>query len=139
MEALDAPPVDGSGGAQPRPSRRKMPVKLRAGSESPGARCASWLHGAVPHAPGCAAGCTAAHDFAALPAAYVYLLGLYLGDGSIATHPRGVFRLRFSLDTRYPGIIENCVTGSWSWRRRTRVGQVSHGTWVEVNCYSKSW
>jgi hypothetical protein len=26
--------------------------------------------------------------------ASTYLLGLYLGDGCIATHPRGVFRLR---------------------------------------------
>lgn len=26
--------------------------------------------------------------------AYVHLLGLYLGDGSISTHPRGVYRLR---------------------------------------------
>jgi hypothetical protein len=87
----------------------------------------------------CDAGCTNIHDFAALPAAYVYLLGLYLGDGSIAAHPRGVYRLRFSLDTRYPGIIDQCVSAIGEVAPANRVGQVSHGTWVEVNCYSKSW
>ena len=40
--------------------------------------------------------------------AYVYLLGLYLGDGSIASHPRGVFRLRISLDRAYPVIMAEC-------------------------------
>jgi hypothetical protein len=98
-----------------------------------------WLRGIVPHAPACAAGCTVVHDFEALPAAYVYLLGLYLGDGSIATHPRGVYRLRFSLDTRYPEIIGRCICAITEVAPENRVGQVSHGTWVEVNCYSKSW
>jgi hypothetical protein len=37
------------------------------------------------------------------------LLGLYLGDGSIATHPRGVYRLRIFLDRAYPGIVAECV------------------------------
>lgn len=40
--------------------------------------------------------------------AYAYLLGLYLGDGWIATHPRGVFRLRIFLDRRYPLIVAEC-------------------------------
>jgi hypothetical protein len=97
-----------------------------------------WLRGSVPHAPACVAGCVVAHDFKALPASYVYLLGLYLGDGSIATHPRGVYRLRFSLDTRYPTIIDDCVTAIGEVAPDNRVGQVSHNTWVEVNCYSKS-
>jgi hypothetical protein len=37
--------------------------------------------------------------------AYAYLLGLYLGDGIISKHPKGVFRLRIFLDRRYPGIV----------------------------------
>jgi hypothetical protein len=44
-----------------------------------------------------------AHEFAELPAAYVYLLGLYLGDGCISPVHRGVYRLRIALDMRYPG------------------------------------
>lgn len=98
-----------------------------------------WLRGSVPHPPACAAGCTAIHDFDALPAVYVYLLGLYLGDGSIATHPRGVYRLRFSLDTRYPQIIEQCETAITAIAPDNRVSRISHGTWVEVCCYSKAW
>lgn len=40
--------------------------------------------------------------------AYAYLLGLYLGDGYIATHPR-TYRLRIALDFSYPGIIGECA------------------------------
>jgi hypothetical protein len=39
------------------------------------------------------------------PADYVELLGLYLGDGCISKGPR-TFRLRISLDAKYPAIIE---------------------------------
>jgi hypothetical protein len=49
------------------------------------------------------------HDFSALPAPeYSYLLGMYLGDGYIARHRRGVWRLRISMDANYPCIIEDC-------------------------------
>jgi hypothetical protein len=41
-----------------------------------------------------------------LGAAYVYLLGLYLGDGTISFSGRS-FQLRLSLDARYPDIIES--------------------------------
>jgi hypothetical protein len=51
----------------------------------------------------------AAHDFDRLPWSYAYLLGLYLGDGCLSNHPRGVFRLRVVLDVRYPGIVAECV------------------------------
>jgi hypothetical protein len=44
------------------------------------------------------------HDLSTLPAAYVYLLGMYLGDGCLSSHPRDVYKLRISLDARYPGI-----------------------------------
>ena len=41
--------------------------------------------------------------------AYAYLLGLYLGDGYIATGPKGVYHLRIYLDRAYPVIIAECV------------------------------
>jgi len=41
--------------------------------------------------------------------AYAHLLGLYLGDGSISAHARGVYRLRVSLDRAYPTIVAECV------------------------------
>ena len=49
-------------------------------------------------------GCDA-HSFDRLLPAYVYLLGLYLGDGCISEQRRRVYRLRVVLDLRYPGII----------------------------------
>lgn len=73
-----------------------------------------WLRGAIPRS---ARGSTdgeceqcggAGHDFAALPREYMYLLGLYLGDGCISAHPRGVYRLRIFRDAAYPGIIRAC-------------------------------
>ncbi len=51
----------------------------------------------------------AAHDFDRLPPSYVYLLGIYLGDGCLSKHRRGVFRLRVVLDSRYPGIVAECA------------------------------
>lgn len=39
---------------------------------------------------------------------YAYLLGLYLGDGCISQTPRS-FRLRITLDIRYPNIIDECA------------------------------
>lgn len=74
-------------------------------------------------------------------AAYVYLLGLYLGDGSIATVPRGVHKLRISLDARYPQIIETCVDAMRQVMPQNRSGLTScgTGTWFEAWCYSKAW
>jgi Homeodomain-like domain len=50
-----------------------------------------WISGREPRQPRVADACTgcgwAAHDFGALPVDYVYLLGLYLGDGCLSTHP----------------------------------------------------
>jgi hypothetical protein len=37
--------------------------------------------------------------------AYAYLLGVYLGDGCLSLHPRGVYRLRITCDLKYPEII----------------------------------
>src|SRR5689334_17512829 len=40
--------------------------------------------------------------------AYSYLLGLYLGDGTLSRHPRDVYRLRIFLDRAYPVIVGEC-------------------------------
>jgi transcriptional regulator with XRE-family HTH domain len=79
------------------------------------------------------------HDFASLPPQdYAYLLGLYLGDGDIARHPRDVFRLTVSLDQRYPDIVEACASAV------TRVIDRPPGIrevdgCVRVVSYSKRW
>ncbi len=41
--------------------------------------------------------------------AYFYLLGQYLGDGSLAETHRGVYRLRISMTWDYPGILVETV------------------------------
>lgn len=93
----------------------------------------------------CGAG---AHEFEQLPLAYVYLLGIYLGDGCIARHPRGVYRIRINLDLRHPRIIEECKAAIASvlpankvhvlHRRSNYVDRPTYSH-VEVSAYSKSW
>jgi hypothetical protein len=69
--------------------------------------------------------------------AYSYLLGLYLGDGCIATHPRS-YRLRISLDQKYSNIIAECKA-AMAVLLPNRVGQVQCPGCVEVNSYSQHW
>ena len=71
---------------------------------------------------------------------YAYLLGVYLGDGCISTHPRDVYRLRISLDAKYPEIIAECCSAMREIMPSNRVStQLIQDSWVEVHSYSKSW
>jgi hypothetical protein len=79
------------------------------------------------------------HEFELLTADYVYLLGLYLGDGCISLHRRGVYRLRIALDARYPGIIDSAV-GAMSAVHAGRISrQLRPQNYVEVSSYWKCW
>lgn len=108
-----------------------------------------WLAGKVPaHSndvvgevePSCPACGHDQHQFSALDGTYAYLLGLYLGDGSIATHRRNVYKLRITLDTKYPGIITCAAVAMhevrqghvWVQRRRGH-------NYVDVSSYWKAW
>jgi hypothetical protein len=98
-----------------------------------------WLAGRIPHASRddrCAT-CHTKHVITD-PASYAYLLGLYLGDGYIAAHPRGVFRLRIVLDERYPGIIASCVTAIEA-VVANKVSLLPRKGCIEVRAYSKGW
>lgn len=90
----------------------------------------------------------AAHRFAELPDAYVYLLGLYLGDGCVSAHPRNVFRLRIFLDLIYPKIIDECEAAMRTVVSRSKVHRLARWSTyvereepshVEVSSFSKAW
>lgn len=60
--------------------------------------------------------------------AYAYLLGMYLGDGCLSLHRRGVYRLRIACDLKYPDIIDEVATHIVSPPMRWRVS-TSTGPW----------
>jgi hypothetical protein len=104
-----------------------------------------WLTGRVPAStqPGAAA-CDrcggAAHPYAELPKDYVYLLGLYLGDGCVSRHAREVYRLRITLDVAYPGIIAACAHAMAEvLPRAQRVAKVPRKGCCDVSSYWKGW
>ena len=103
----------------------------------------TWLSGALPRVaresrcPECGG---PPHEFTALPPTYAYLLGLYLGDGTIAAHPRGVFKLRIFLDVKYPGIISECAAAIHTVSPENTVKRrFTKDNCVEVYSYSKTW
>jgi hypothetical protein len=89
--------------------------------------------------PGALSPCGVLHDLSALPpAAYAYLLGLYLGDGCLS-RSRRVWRLRIALDTKYPAIIERCRQAMEVLLPGQHAGMVQKVGCVEVGMYSKHW
>jgi hypothetical protein len=83
--------------------------------------------------------CGDTHDLQGVPTHYAYLLGMYLGDGCISRHRREVFKLRISLDARYPEIVSACEDAMQELVPRNKVARVNRGTWWEVYAYSKTW
>ena len=71
-------------------------------------------------------------------AEYAYLLGMYLGDGSI-TRMRATYRLRITLDEKYPGIIETCCRAAAAVLPKNVVAVIDRGDGaVDVSVSSKS-
>jgi hypothetical protein len=75
--------------------------------------------------------------------AYAYLLGLYLGDGSIVKMRR-VYRLRVTLDAKYPNIIQSCFQTIKFLFPQNKIGIVEHFyqgklSCVDVSGYYKHW
>ena len=71
-------------------------------------------------------------------APYAYLLGLYLGDGCLSHQRDGIYRLRISLDVRYPSIIEECAAAMGT-VLPNNVGRVAAPGCASVNSYSTHW
>ncbi|WP_438315175.1 transcriptional regulator [Streptomyces sp. HUAS TT3] len=73
------------------------------------------------------------------PAAYVYLLGLYLGDGCISPHPRGGHHLRIACADAWPGLIELCRTAISAVRPDNRVYVLKRSGCVMVTSFGHHW
>jgi hypothetical protein len=63
-----------------------------------------------------------------------------LGDGHIAAHHRGVYELRISMDSRYPGLIGETVRATHAVFPRNRVYVTKHPVHnvVVIGCASKA-
>lgn len=70
---------------------------------------------------------------------YAYMLGMYLGDGCLSAHPRGVYRLRVALDGRYPELIFECAARARLLLPQNRVSlaPMSKGAGCYVSAYSQ--
>ena len=83
--------------------------------------------------------CGVVHDFSTLPvAAYCYVLAMYLGDGSIS-RARRVWRIRITLDQKYPAIIERCCQAIEMLLPGQRAGIVKRVGCFDVSLFSKHW
>jgi hypothetical protein len=68
------------------------------------------------------------------------LLGLYLGDGTISRHRRGVFRLRIFLDMKYRGIVDECAAAMKVVMPVSRVERLlTVSNCFQVSSYSRAW
>jgi hypothetical protein len=83
--------------------------------------------------------CRGVHEFAALGPEYVYLLGLYLGDGHISEPQREVYKLRLFLDAAYPEILREASQAIGTTRGRAP-GSLKKGPHcVEVYSFWRQW
>jgi hypothetical protein len=116
----------------------------------PRATIRDWRHGEVPRRHRSPAGGNTCpdcghdkHVYDRLPIPeYTYLLGMYLGDGCISRATKGVLRLRIFLDTRYPGIIDECVRamGAVMPSNKVDVRRTHPGVnCAQISSFSKSW
>jgi hypothetical protein len=130
----------------------KSPLTISRETGIPRSTIRGWLAGRLPngHAinrtacPQCGA---PQHRFAELPPDYLYLLGLYLGDGCLSAHPRGVYRLRLFFDSRYPAIVDAAAAAIRSVLPANRINRLlrsggyvnsSPRSNVELSVYSRT-
>lgn len=101
-----------------------------------------WLSGLPPDDPrlSCQRCGHPEHDFAALPESeYAYLLGFYLGDGTISAYAKNVYGLRIVSDSRYRAVLAECALAMAAVLPRSRVGFRQKIGCVEIVSHSKSW
>lgn len=71
--------------------------------------------------------------------AYAFLLGVYLGDGCLSLHQRGVYRLRVFCDLKYPNLVNEIAIHMVITRGHEKVGFTISPGCVEVSSYWKHW
>lgn len=72
-------------------------------------------------------------------ASYAYLLGLYLGDGCISSHPHGGHYLRIACADAWPGLIDLCRAAVTAVRPDDRVYVLRKQGCVMVTAYGRHW
>jgi hypothetical protein len=98
-----------------------------------------WVAGHTPDATAYGKCALCSDDMANLPREpYVYLLGLYLGDGCIYTMPRDVYRLAVFCANEYPILMRACAAAIGE-VISNKVGFRLKGGCTEVYSYSKHW
>lgn len=96
-----------------------------------------WLAGRIPDFPYVCYLCAGRPD--TLPReSYVYLLGLYLGDGCLSRGRKDVYKLRIACANAYPGLMQRCEDAMAAVIPR-RVGRVVYNGCTEVYSHSKHW
>lgn len=115
----------------------------------PRSTVSGWLNGRAPRfatdrtrGGSCLRCGSLGHPFAgAAVYGYAYLLGLYLGDGCLLQHPRGVYRLHVFLDSAYPVIAAECEAAMGLVMPSSRASCRPHPRWNMLNLvsYSTHW
>jgi hypothetical protein len=71
--------------------------------------------------------------------AYAYLLGLYLGDGCLSAHRRGVYALRIACADAWPGLADACEQAIREVRPGGSVFRVRKQGCAMITSMSKQW
>lgn len=82
--------------------------------------------------------CTDAPELPENPAAYAYLLGLYLGDGYIISKPRQHY-LMVSCTASWPGLVEAAEAAMRKVLPYPSTSRVQRAGCIEVKSFSKHW
>lgn len=100
----------------------------------------SWQMRLLPLQPGRAtcARCAQPPEPPPDKAAYVYLLGLYLGDGCVSRLAR-TFSLRIACADAWPGLIDECSRAIRAVRPGYKVMRVQRQGCVNVTAYNAHW